>query len=177
MSKTDVDKLVAAFREAAKGNEAVKRVRAIMQEAVRDPQAVSQYLHAFDGDDVILYEDETVSIQHCRFDPGLHVPPHDHRITAVIGVYEGGEVNHFYVRDENQLVRKTTKKVMPGDVISMGPEAIHSVEPGGDECGYAIHVYLGPLSDVERSLYDWESGAEYRYTREKYDELLRRHGI
>jgi len=173
MKVFDTDHFIARIREAAQDDRAVRRIREIMEGAVRNPQAVSDSLGPFEGDDIVLYEDDTISIQHCRFDPGLHVPPHDHRITAIIGVFEGGEINHFYVVDENQLVLKTTKKVMPGDVISMGPEAIHSVEPGSDECGYAIHVYLGPLSDTERSLYDWDSGTEYRYTKDKYNELLR----
>ena len=144
-----------------------------MRDVVQDPQAVLEVLGPFEGDDIVLYEDETISIQHCRFDPGLHVPPHDHQITAVIGVYAGGEINHFYSADESGLVHKSTKSVLPGEIVSMGPDAIHSVESATDNCGYAIHVYLGPLSTVERSLYDWESGAEYRYTKAKYNEMLR----
>lgn len=174
VNRFNTDSFISECRTAAAGDNAVKQIRAIVQNAVQDPRTLQDALGPFEGDDIILYEDETVSIQHCRFDPGLHVPPHDHRIAAIIGVYEGGEINHFYTRDDHQLVRKKTKKVMPGDVISMGPEAIHSVEPGSKECGYAIHVYLGPLSDVERSLYDWESGTEYRYTKDQYKELLRR---
>ena len=173
MDRFNTDRFIAECRSAATADDAVKQIRAIVQNAVQDPRTLQVALGPFEGEDIVLYEDETISIQHCRFDPGLHVPPHDHRITAVIGVYEGGENNHFYVANEDGLVHKSTKKIMPGDVVSMGPEAIHSVEPGSDECGYAIHVYLGPLSSVERSLYEWETGAEYPYTKEKYNELLR----
>jgi predicted metal-dependent enzyme (double-stranded beta helix superfamily) len=173
MTDSDFDEYIRRFREAAVQEDAVKRIRAIMTDAVSVPDALAKDLGPFEGDDIILFEDETVSIQHCRFDPGLHVPPHDHQIAAVIGVYEGGEVNHFHVVSDGKLVRRSTKEVLPGDIISMGSDAIHSVEAASDGCGYAIHVYLGPLSTVERSLYDWETGAAYRYSREKYDELLR----
>ena len=173
MSNFNTETFVAEIRDAARGERAVQKIRDIMQEAVNDTQAVAAALGPFDGDDIILYEDETISIQHCRFDPGLHVPPHDHRITAIIGVYAGGEINHFYTAGDGPIKHKATKRVLPGDVVSMGPEAIHSVEAATGDCGYAIHVYLGPLSTVERSLYDWDSGAVYRYTRDKYDELLR----
>ena len=138
---------------------------------------MSSVLGHFEGDDVILFEDDTVSIHHCRFDPGLHVPPHDHRMTAIIGVYEGAEVNHFYVSGESGLDRKSSKRIDTGEVLSMGPDAIHSVELGSPEASYAIHVYLGNLTNIDRTLYDWDTADTYPYTRQKYFELLKQRPV
>jgi predicted metal-dependent enzyme (double-stranded beta helix superfamily) len=105
--------------------------------------------------------------------PGLHVPPHDHQTTATIGVYEGAEDNHFYLREGGQLVHKTTKRVGPGDVIALKPDGIHSVEAadGSQSCG--IHVYLARLTTIERSLFDWETGAAMPFNDENYDLMKR----
>ena len=144
-----------------------------MQNTVAEPADVSSVLGHFEGNDVVLFEDDSVSIHHCRFDPGLHVPPHDHRITAIIGVYEGAELNHFYVAGDTGLELKSTRRIETGEVLSMGPDAIHSVELGSPEASYAIHVYLGNLTTIDRTLYDWETTETYPYSRDKCDELLR----
>ena len=49
-------------------------------------------------------------------------------------------------------------EVTPGEVLSIGPSAIHSVACTGTEPSCGIHVYLGPLTRVERSLFDLGSG-------------------
>lgn len=167
------DQFIAKVREAASSNTAVKQIRTILQDAIDDPVSISSVLGHFEGDDVVLFEDDTVSIHHCRFDPGLHVPPHDHRMTAIIGVYEGAEVNHFYVNGDTGLRRKSTRRIETGEVLSMGPDTIHSVELGSAEESYAIHVYLGNLTTIDRTLYDWDTTDTYPYSRGKYIELLR----
>ena len=43
-------------------------------------------------------------------------------------------------------------RIETGEVLSMGPDAIHSVELGSPEASYAIHVYLGNLTNIERTL-------------------------
>ncbi len=114
-----------------------------------------------------------MSIWFVRFVPGLHVPPHDHQTTTTIGVYEGAEDNHFYLREPGKLVFKSTRRVGPGDVIALKPDGIHSVEAadGKNSCG--IHVYLAELTTIERSLFDWESGAARPYTDDNYDVMKR----
>ena len=98
---------------------------------------------------------------------------HNHQTDAIIGVYEGVGNNHLYqVRDE-RLVPRATRCLRAGDVISLGPHAIHSVETAGDDASRGIHVYLGPLTTTARSLFDWESGAPSAFTDEDYDEMKR----
>jgi predicted metal-dependent enzyme (double-stranded beta helix superfamily) len=173
MSEFVLEDFVQELRAAALAEEPVKRVRELMTQAFQDPAAIRAAMPAFDSDDEVLFEDDSVSIWFVRFVPGLHVPPHDHQTTATIGVYEGAEDNHFYLREPGRLVHKTTRRVGPGDVIALKPEGIHSIEAadGVQSCG--IHVYLAKLSTIERSLFDWESGEACPFNDENYDLMKR----
>ena len=173
MAQFNLDNFVQELRAAAVTDDAIKRVRQLMTDAFRDPESIQMGMPHFDNDDEVVFEDDSVSIWFVRFVPGLHVPPHDHQTTATIGVYEGAEDNHFYLRESDRLVHKTSKRVGPGDVIALKPEGIHSVEAaaGAQSCG--IHVYLAKLTTIERSLFDWESGEACPFTDENYERMKR----
>ncbi|MCP4769694.1 MAG: hypothetical protein GY875_25970 [Gammaproteobacteria bacterium] len=173
MSQFVLEGFVQELRAAALSEERVTRVRELMTQAFQDPEAIRAAMPAHDSDDEILFEDDSVSIWFVRFVPGLHVPPHDHQTTVTIGVYEGAEDNHFYLREPGRLVYKTTRRVEPGEVIAMKPEGIHSVEAADDEHSCGIHVYLAKLSTIERSLFDWESGETRPFNDENYDLMKR----
>lgn len=173
MSSFDLDTFVSELRAAAVEDDAPKRIRALMNDAFKEPAVVKAAMSDYSGEEEVLFEDDTVSIWYVGFDSAKHVPPHDHQTQAFIGVYDGREKNHFYLVGDGALEHKTTKLVEPGDVISLGPDAIHSVETANDEFCYGIHVYLGPLTTIERSLFDWDSGAPEPFTDEAYDRLLR----
>lgn len=173
MAQFELDDLVMQLRAAATADDPVKQVRALMSDAFSDPAAIQAAMPEFDNDDEVLYEDDTLSIWFVRFVSGLHVPPHDHRTTATIGVYEGAEDNHFYLREPGRLVHKSSRRVVAGDVITLKPDGIHSVEAadGRQSCG--IHVYLAKLTTIERSLFDWETGEAHPFNDENYDQLKR----
>lgn len=173
MAEFDLDDFIQQLRTAARSGEPAKRVRELMTAAFSDPQAVSAAMPHFDNDDEVLFEDDTVSIWFVRFVPGLHVPPHDHQTTATIGVYQGAEDNHFYLREAGRLVHRTTRRVGPGDVIALKPDGIHSVEAADNAVSCGLHVYLAKLTTIERSLFDWETGAACRYTDANFDRMKR----
>ena len=173
MPDFDLEKFVEELRKAAREEDAVKKVRALMTEAFRDPEAIRAAMPEFDNDDEILFEDDTVSIWFVRFVPGLHVPPHDHQTTATIGVFEGAEDNHFYLREPGRLVHKTSRRVGPGEVVALKPDGIHSVEAADGKASLGIHVYLARLTTIERSLFDWDSGEARPFTDENYDAMIR----
>lgn len=152
--------LIAALREAGRADAPVRAVRARLEEAIRAPDAFRAALPALgDGDETLLFEDESVSIWHCRFHPDREVPPHEHRMPAFIGVFSGVEINTFYRRGGAGLERVSTQPVHVGETLAIGEAGVHSVRAGGQTASHAIHVYLGPLTAVERCLFDWESGA------------------
>ena len=55
----------------------------------------------------------------------------------------------------------------------MAPDAVHAIAAAGPEQCRAIHVYLGPISTVERSLFHPETFAEEPLTIERYAEFGR----
>ena len=173
MTDFNLDNFIEQLRTAAQGSAAKAAVRELMHDAFQHPEAISAAMPEYESDDEILFEDDTVSIWFVRFAPGVHVPPHDHQTTATIGVYEGAEDNHFYLREPDQLVHKTTRRVGPGEVIALKPDGIHSVEAAEGKPCCGIHVYLAALTTIERSLFDWDSGVACRYTDENY-ELMKR---
>ncbi len=173
MREFDLHDFIARTRSAARQENALGEVRRIMNESFQDPRAISAAMTQYQSEAEVLFEDETVSIWYCRFDPGLHVPPHDHQTAATIGVYEGAENNHFYRVTADGLDHAGTRCLKPGDVISLGPDAIHSVESVDGATSYGIHVYLAPLTTIERSLFDWETGEALAFTDAACDELKR----
>ena len=173
MAEFNLEQFLQRLRTAALEPDPVKSVRACMNEAFCDPRAILAAMPEYDNDDEILFEDESVSIWFVRFQPGLHVPPHDHQTTATIGVYDGAEDNHFYLREDGGLQHKSTRRVQPGEVIAIKPDGIHSVEAANGEPCCGIHVYLAALTKIERSLFDWDSGEAIVYTDENYDSMKR----
>ena len=173
MTEFVLDDFIQKTRAAALADDAVKRVRELMTDAFREPESIRAAMSHFEGDDEVLFEDDTVSIWFVHFVPGLHVPPHDHQTTATIGVYEGAEDNHFYLCEAGKLVHKSSKRVGPGEVIALKPDGIHSVEAANNAQSCGIHVYLAKLTTIERSLFDWDSGEASPFTDENYDRFKR----
>ena len=173
MEGFDLDRLVQELRAAARNQQAAKKIRGLMSRAFDDPGAIARAMPDFEADDEILFEDDSVSIWFVRFMPGIHVPPHDHQTTATIGVYEGAEDNHFYLREPGRLTRKTSRRLHPGEVIALKPDGIHSVEAANGEPCCGIHVYLAALTKIERSLFDWDTGETRPYTEEAYEAMKR----
>jgi predicted metal-dependent enzyme (double-stranded beta helix superfamily) len=173
MAPFNLDNFIRQLRAAAITDDAAKRVRQLMVDAFRDPVSIQSAMPHYDNDDEVLFEDDNVSIWFVRFVPGQHVPPHDHQTTATIGVYEGAEDNHFYLREAGRLVHKTSKRVSPGEVIALKADGIHSVEAADGAPSRAIHVYLAKLTTIERSLFDWDSGAVSPFTDENFERMTR----
>ena len=169
----DLDNFIAQLRAAARGEDPAREVCRLMSEAFSDVDAVREAMSGFSGEEEVLFEDDSVSIWYCGFDPRKHVPPHDHQTTATIGVYAGRENNHVYTVGDEGLEHRATRLVEPGEVIAIGPDAIHSVETADQQFSYAIHVYLGPLTTIERSLFDWDTGAALPFNDENYARLER----
>lgn len=157
-SAFDIDEFIICMRKAAKSVSPAKAVRAEMDRYFENPEAIRLAMPAFDTDEAVLFEDETLSIFYCRFRPNYTIPPHDHQTSAVIGVFEGQEQNNFFSTAGDAFITKgKSVDMQAGDVVSIGPHAIHTVECTGSTPSYAIHVYLGPLSRIERNLYDVEA--------------------
>lgn len=169
----DLESLLECLKNAATKPNAAKIVRSILEQTVSSPEQLVSGMPEFEENDVILFEDDTISIWHSRFMPGITVPAHDHQMSATIGVYRGAERNDLFENDPTGSIRKSGKvELSAGDVLSIGPSAIHTVTCISDEPCCGIHVYLGNLSKVERSLFDVNTGVTLPFTDENYKCLM-----
>ncbi len=173
MAKFDVETFVKDMREIAVGDDAPKTLRDYIDTVMQDPNAVADAFPPELIGDQILFEDDTVSVWRTCFEPGISVPAHDHQMSAVICVYQGRERNDFFEADPDGGVRRSGEVVLePGSVVSIGPSAIHSVSCISDEPALGLHVYLGNLTEVDRTLFDIDNGTSMKFDDANYDRLL-----
>ena len=167
------DRFVADLRAAAADAHPVRAINAVMRETVADPATVAAGVPDYEGEEFALLETGELSVYCARFFGGQLVPPHNHKMPAFIGVYEGTEVNQLFRHDESGLTLVSEKHVGPGETLSIGGEGIHGVYAKGGKDSLALHVYLGSLKTVSRSLFHPDSGQEMPFTDENYQALLR----
>ena len=170
----DLQEFVQQARAAASDKRAVQAVNDLMARTFADPGAIEAAIDPFEHDDEPLYEDDQVSVYWVQFSPTEVVPPHNHKMAAFLGVYQGIEVNALYRLDGShglELVK--TKRMQPGDTLSIGAEGIHSVHTENSEPSLGLHVYLGALKNVEREVFDPDTGEAMPFTDENYQKLTR----
>ena len=168
------DQLITDLRDAAGKADAEAAVKAILADFVSDPAAAKAALADDTEDDVILFEDERISIWFCRFQPGATVPPHNHCMSATIGVFQGVERNDLYRRDDAAMPELAeSTPIAAGEVVQIAADAVHGVTCISDVPSEAIHVYLGALTRTDRSLFDLDAGVELPFTDENYHRLTK----
>ena len=165
---------VRSARSAAADTRPVAAVKTLMSQTFADPQGIAKAVGSFISADECLYEDDEVSVYWVRFAPHELVPPHNHRMHAFLGVYEGSEVNLLYRQVESGQLELAKRRVLnPGDTMSIGGDGIHAVHTEGAMPSLGLHIYLGRLSTVSRDLFDTETGRSMPFTDENYQMLLR----
>jgi predicted metal-dependent enzyme (double-stranded beta helix superfamily) len=168
------DQFVIEARAAVASDKPTQAIRLLMQETLKSKEAlVDNNPLEKDADEIMLFEDDTVSVWICRFDPYTVVPPHEHKMNAFIGVFKGREKNHFFKNDANGLKYQSTQIIDAGQMTSIGTDGLHAVVAEGEEDCYSLHVYTGPLSKVKRSLFDWNTGEAIEFTDENFRRLKR----
>jgi predicted metal-dependent enzyme (double-stranded beta helix superfamily) len=78
--------------------------------------------------------------------PGQVSPIHNHAGWGVVALISGEEKNRLWQRSRNpeykhQIEYTGERIVTPGEIIAFTPEAIHSVEPLGDEPTISFNLY------------------------------------
>ena len=71
----------------------------------------------------VLHQADDLTVLHVVWAPGMDIWPHDHRMWAVIGIYEGEEDNTFYRRggpDSRSLTASGGKRITKGDTLLLG---------------------------------------------------------
>lgn len=146
----DLQHLVDQCRAALADQNPAQRVEALVKEAISRPAEVRDAFASVERQGPISFacHDATLSVADVTTSPGLRTPAHNHKMWAVIGVYDGQEHNRFYQCDDGELQEKSERLLKQGDVVVLGPEAIHAIANPLPTESSAIHVYGGDL--VER---------------------------
>ncbi len=169
-------KFVADCRQAAKSEGAVVQIAELTEALVADPAAilaaakpVPDEVPSMGWEDV-LFDDETVTVMLIATPPGVAQPPHDHRMAAVIGVFQGCEDQRFYRRQGDALLEMRGRAIQVGEVLTLGKATVHAISTDGPAVCRAVHVYLGKLADVDRTIFDPETYESEAFTIERYAE-------
>ncbi len=120
----------------------------------------------------LLHEepDHTLAVFALAWLPGRGARPHNHRTWSVVVGVEGEERNTFWKRTDDgarpgraTLVKQSERVFGPGEVVTLGPEGIHSVVNETDRITVSLHVYGMHLNYTGRSQFDPERGLEEAY--------------
>jgi predicted metal-dependent enzyme (double-stranded beta helix superfamily) len=93
--------------------------------------------------------------------PGRGAPPHNHATWAVVAGVDGPERNTFWKRVDDgsrpghaEIVKTASKVFGEGDVVSLLPDGIHSVDNETDAVTLSLHIYGKHLNYTGRSSFD-----------------------
>ena len=109
---------------------------------------------AHDGDELQLAAAPEMTVYHITLSPRIHYPPHDHRMPAMIALYQGTETSFSYRRIGRSLEHVQRHDYAAPCIATLPADAIHSVVNMGAARSAAIHVYFGDLTAAERSIWD-----------------------
>ncbi|MBL6653341.1 MAG: hypothetical protein ISP49_17220 [Reyranella sp.] len=163
----DVEQFIADLHSTL-GERSRKALKEVVARAVSDPSAVVRALGEPDKAGVnVLHRSPELTVLTLAWSPLQVTLPHNHRMSAVIGMYGGREDNTFWrkARDGSkfQIEPAGGEALGTGDVALLGPDIVHSVVNPLGKISAAIHVYDGPFLTVERSMWDAETLEEKPY--------------
>lgn len=149
-------------------------MRSLLEATVAALHARSGKWIDHDEDEKLLVSTPQLTVYHITLSPRIHYPPHEHRMPAMIGLYQGTETSFSYRRDGGALVQTRRHDHAAPCVAALPADVIHSVVNMGDARSAAIHVYFGDLTAVERSVWDLDLLGERRFDNRFYFEHARR---
>ena len=163
----DLDRFFADLR-ATLPERSRQPMREVVARAVADPAALVRAIGAPDKAGVqVLYRSPELTVLNLLWGPRQVTLPHDHRMSAVIGMYEGREDNMFWRRvpgaSKFQIAPAGGEALGVGDVALLGPDIVHSVVNPLGRISAAIHVYDGNFLEIERSMWNAETLVEAPY--------------
>lgn len=181
-----LEAFAADCRAALEHDDPRAEVHRLMQSLVADAGSLAEQVPAFEPDEVeasprgfrlggehIVHQSPDLTVMVLDTLPGVEQPPHDHGMVAFIGVFEGCEEQRFWARSSDGIVSTTGRLLEAGEVVAFGTQGIHAISAPDDAPARAVHVYLGDIYDVERSIFHPDTLEELAMTSERYDEFCR----
>ena len=161
------DQFIADLRVTL-GERSRKAMKEVVARAVAQPDAVVRALGEPGKAGIeILHRSPELTVLNVVWAARQVTLPHDHRMTAVIGMYGGREDNMFWRRLPEgrrfEIEPAGGEALGTGDMVLLGRDIVHSVVNPLPRLSAAIHVYDGPFLTAERSMWDAESLTEQPY--------------
>jgi len=148
----DPDAFATSCRTALLDDDPIAAVTEIVRTAVVDGAAIDAALGVENASyPSAIYDSDDLTVQRITWWPGYRSLPHEHRMWAVVGVYDGVEVNRVFARTATGLEPVGMHDVDAGHVIALDESAVHSVENPLRTRTAGLHVYGGPILTNERS--------------------------
>jgi predicted metal-dependent enzyme (double-stranded beta helix superfamily) len=169
-----IEGFLAAARQALAGASPQQAMRSLLDATVEALHARTSRWIEHDEDEMLLASSAQLTVYHIALSPRIHYPPHDHRVPAMIALYQGAETSFSYRRNGRALVQSKRHDHTAPCVASLPADAIHSVVNPGDARSAAIHVYFGDLTAVERSIWDADLREERPFDNRFYFEQARK---
>ena len=156
----DLDRFVADCVEAVEKDQTHKSAAEVVRRAMSTPSDVLAALGEPTEPGITpLYQSSNLTIINLAWKPCTTIPPHNHEMWAVIGIYGGREDNIFWRRikdhPEGLIEAAGARALSTGDTCPMGADIIHSVTNPITRLTAALHVYGGDFFEAERS--EWEA--------------------
>jgi len=163
----DLDRFIAELRSAL-GERSRQALREVVARAVSNPAALLRRIGQTEKPAVqVLHEGPDLTVLNVVWAPKYMTLPHDHRMSAVIGMYGGREDNMFWRRVPDaarfQIEGAGAKALGAGDTVILGRDIIHTVVNPLERLSGAIHVYDGPFMTAPRSMWNPETLTEQPY--------------
>jgi predicted metal-dependent enzyme (double-stranded beta helix superfamily) len=136
-------------------------VQEVLAQAIANPSAVLSGLGApLKGGLRTLHRCAELTILNIVWPPLMQLMPHEHGMWCLIGIYTGREDNIFWQRREAGLEARQATAVVPGNVVALARDVIHSVTNPTEKLTGAIHIYGGDFFATPRAEWDPETLAE-----------------
>jgi predicted metal-dependent enzyme (double-stranded beta helix superfamily) len=163
----DLDQFIGELRSAL-GERSRQALREVVARAVSEPAALLRRIGAPEKAAVqVLHGAADLTVLNVVWAPKQVTFPHDHRMSAVIGMYGGREDNVYWRRASNprkfQIEPAGGEALGAGDTTILGRDIIHSVLNPLEKMSGAIHVYDGPFLTTARSMWNAETLVEEPY--------------
>lgn len=160
-SSFDLHRFIADCQAALREQTPERAMREIVARAVSDSAALLGALGEPRRAGIQrLHHAPDLTILNVIWAPRMTLMPHDHRMWATIGIYGGREDNIFWRRigdGQSRVEAAGARALCNGDVVSLGPDIIHSVTNPIPRLTAALHIYGGDFFAESRSEWDPET--------------------
>ncbi|GAB5487508.1 MAG: hypothetical protein Pars2KO_10780 [Parasphingorhabdus sp.] len=166
----DLPAFVARCRRASLTSNLAQALRKELDRAIAQAPILTSAFAGREEPEACLFESDSLTIFDVRVDPGIRYPSHNHGMAVLIGVYDGCEVNTIYQLGRGDTAPKAAGEIEIHAGVSrvLAHDVIHSVACLGDSPSRALHIYLGNLTRVERTIWSPATGEAHPFSEDCY---------